>query len=143
MILRLLIKLKIRRKRITKEEYLTLKEGQTDLAAEIGALKLVTKKGWMKVGIVRDKQQHEEYQTKKAGKSQSFRTMHIFLCLCRGRTREQIENNFEDQAHSNYNHYSVERELDKLCDKYNLETDFDENRRVLTIERHWAKQAVA
>jgi ribosomal protein S26 len=64
----------------------------------------------------------------------SFRANHIFMSLIRGRTRSQIENNFDKQIWNNCTCLYVEYEIKKLCDKYEYEVNLDEHLRVIEIK---------
>lgn len=63
-----------------------------------------------------------------------FRVKHIMMSLLRGRTRIQIENNFESQMPKNGLYSYVERDLKAICEKYDLDMDLDQNYKVMTVE---------
>ena len=72
-----------------------------------------------------------------------FRIRHIFMSLLRGRTRTEIENNFESQGPSSGLYSPIERGLKDLCNHYGLEPNLDEKYRVISIIRQESKQEVA
>jgi hypothetical protein len=59
----------------------------------------------------------------------NFRAGHIFMSLVRGRTRIQIENNFDSQALSR----DIENRIMVLCEQYGFETDRDEQFRIIEV----------
>ena len=58
-----------------------------------------------------------------------YRTKHIFMSLVRGKSRVQIENNFETKELET----SVENKIQKLCIKYDYDMDMTEKFQVLSI----------
>lgn len=58
-----------------------------------------------------------------------FRTKHIFMSMVRGKTREQIENNFLTKVVET----GTEFELRCLCEKYGYEVDLNEKNQVFKI----------
>lgn len=77
------------------------------------------------------------------------RSIHIFLSLCRGKTREQIELKTRDNFHTVM---IIENKLKELCEKYTLEYDcdlipthineltlehFKQYNKIIGIKRHW------
>jgi hypothetical protein len=124
---------------MTKEQYFELKEM---LKQESSNLRFIKKE-------VRETQSRKsrgltiepgsfysqsEYDTKR----HAFRTKHIFMCLLRGRTRSQIENNF-DQHLIRW----VENSIELLCRQYDIHYEIDEIGRVISVRRDWVKDKAA
>lgn len=120
-----------------KEQYFELKNESKRLAKRIKELKKLVCKGWYKRGL--DRIQRQELTFELSRNQFEFRCKHIFLCLCRGRTREQIENNFIKQTDT----WLLNRNLRNMCEEYNVDFDCDEKNKVLTIERSWVRQKIA
>ena len=75
--------------------------------------------------------------------SRNYRTKHIFMSLIRGKTREQIENNFNTQLPKNGLCSWLEGDIKRLCEKYNLEYDQDENYKIIKIIKVLEKREAA
>lgn len=71
------------------------------------------------------------------------RTNHVFMSLIRGRTRVQIENNFETQAPENGLYSWLDKDIKTLCEKYELEYEVNEHYKVISIIGHNSKRDAA
>lgn len=138
------VQIKLWRNQMTREEYLSLKSELKTMGNQLRFHK---------------KQLREDQSTNARGlgcsqpiwktrdtvteMKQDYRIKHIFMSLLRGKSRVQIENNFESQTPLNGLYSRRDKGLKTLCEKYNLECNVDENYRVIDITRTWIKENAA
>jgi hypothetical protein len=67
-----------------------------------------------------------------------FRSTHIFMSLLRGKTRTQIEHNFEEKIAE----LTIESKIRNLCEQFSLEANYDEQMRVIEITSKQEKIAI-
>ncbi len=126
---------------MTREQYLELKAQLKEEAKVLRSFKYRTRQTQsdyahgIKTDISPATLQYQLYEKKR-----EYRCKHVFYCLLKGRTMEQIENNFGPYTYeSKYVSLSVE----KFCQTYNLSYDLDEHNRVISIKRDWIKTEAA
>lgn len=69
-----------------------------------------------------------------------YRAGHIFMSLVRGRTRQQIESNFDQQLTPNTKAFhglgmarEIETRIGNLCERFGFQTDRDEDLRIVSV----------
>jgi hypothetical protein len=131
---------------MTRDEYLALKDELKERAVTLRSLKKTLRHDHMATALGLDKictdpvwRQQQIVNARK----REYRIKHIFMCLLRGKTREQIESNFGSQLPGNGLFSSREKELKDLCTLYGIEFDQDENYKVISVTRSWRSQGTA
>jgi hypothetical protein len=123
---------------MTREQYLELKSELKNTSSTLRSLK---KQLRVDMSLQSRKLPYGDpiclQQGKVNGLKLDYRVKHIFMSLLRGKSREQIENNFLVQEPKNGLYSTREQKLKTLCDKYNLEYDQDESYKIISITRHW------
>jgi hypothetical protein len=124
---------------MTREQYLEKKEELKQLSANIKYLKKEYKQcqreGCDRAGWSTEKGRRYSQVDADLNKSYfTYRSGHIFMSLVRGRSRIRIENNFEKQDWSNETQKRIEEGVIGLCNKYEFDVDYDEYRRILSIQ---------
>jgi DNA repair exonuclease SbcCD ATPase subunit len=113
---------------MTREEYKALKEQLKEWAIHQKQRKKMVRQWFSEnpnkspYGVMDGPYKWESHYTE-------YRSGHIFMSLVRGKTRTQIEGNFEDQKGLNW----IDEDITDLCLKYNFEADHDERGRVISI----------
>jgi len=125
---------------MTREQYLTKKEELKQLAATIKYLKEEHKQsqrdGGNVAGWSTEKGKRHSQICGDLRKSYfSYRPGHIFMSMVRGKTRLQIESNFEAQEYGSCTNREIERVIEDLCKLYGYETDRDEYMRIISINQ--------
>jgi hypothetical protein len=124
---------------MTKEQYLEKKEELKKQAANLKHLKADYKQcqrdGEDRASWSTDKGKHYTQICSAIRKNyEGYRSGHIFMSMVRGRSRVEIENNFEKQTTKpSYN--PMEEEIKKLCDnKFEFDVIYDKYRRIISIK---------
>lgn len=131
---------------MTREEYLALKDELKERAAALRTLKKTLRHDQMATALGLDKICTDSIRMQELIvhiRKKEYRVKHIFMCLLRGKSREQIESNFGSQLPGNGLFSSREKELKDLCTKYGIEFDQDENYKVISVTRSWRSQGTA
>ena len=87
---------------MTRENYFNLRNNLKQLALELKVQKQALKEAQRAMSKSRTGSNYHEVTSLEYSKRQyyrEYRALHIFMCLLRGKTREQIENNFQDQSY--------------------------------------------
>jgi len=113
---------------MTREEYLELKEANKKLAKQIKNYKtghkqlnkycreFFTDKSKTRAQLWSDPEYIKLCSEIPDNPYLEYRANHIFLSLCRGKTREQIEN----KRRESYETFRLEKQIINLCEQYGL-----------------------
>ena len=109
---------------MTREEYKTMKESLKSLAQQLRSIKPIFK------DAQRNKNWREIYDlsSKREGIYRLYRIGHVFMCLVRGRTRSQIEWNYESRTI-----HWLESGIGILAGEYGYMPDLDEEGRIIGL----------
>ena len=123
---------------MTREQYLTLKAELKEKGKQLRSLKHLFRAGQSSIArgtgnqsgnpIWKTRSEIEEMK-------RDFRSKHIFMSLLRGKTRTQIEHNFEEKYCKRMSGmYSwLEAWIKKLCEIYQVEYELDEFYNIVKI----------
>lgn len=116
---------------MTREQFLGKKEELKKAAVNLKFLKQEFRKAQSE-GRTQDV---ADLRTETMKQYLVFRSTHIFMSLVRGRTRIQIEKNFETQKSKSYPLHLIEKRILDLCKEFEYEINFDEHNRVIEITK--------
>jgi len=142
-----------------REEYIELREHNKNLAKKLRISKHLSRKFESRLAKCLNKSNLPEFMKDKDSSYQEiqkemqierekgnldypyleFRSNHIFLSMCRGKTLDQIEPN---RVNDTSTVYMVNARVIKLCEKYELEFEVD-NMTIVSVKRHWIEEKVA
>ncbi len=130
---------------MTREQYLELKSELKEKSSILRSLKNKLKNDMRQnsiPGVVIMETPVWKTHMEVNNLKKDFRTKHVFMSLLRGKSRNQIESNFETKEMNSLLR-CLENDIRKLCEKYELECDNDEHLRVISITRHWIQNREA